>query len=143
MSSPYLSLYVHLIWSVKHRQPLLTTDIEPSVYRCINAECERCRALLLAVGGIETHVHLLIAFPPTLALSQLVKQIKGSSSHFVTHELQRPDFFWQGGYGAFTLHRSHVPRVQDYINRQKEHHANNTLIAILEQDEEEFPLQNE
>jgi putative transposase len=137
MSNPYLSLYVHLIWSTYQRQPTLTEDIEESVYRYLHTQCESQRAVLLAIGGIETHIHLLVKLPSSLSVGGLVKQLKGSSSRFISYDLERPSFKWQGGYGAFTMQRSLVPRVQDYIHHQKEHHRANTLKAILEKDEEE------
>lgn len=136
MSNPYLSLYVHLIWGTYERQSLITADIEDQLYRCIHTECDKLRTNLLAIGGIENHVHLLISLPATLSVSTLVKQLKGSSSHFVTHELNRPNFKWQGGYGAFSISRSAIPRVKEYIHHQKEHHRNNTLLDSLERDEE-------
>jgi REP element-mobilizing transposase RayT len=80
------------------------------------------------LGGIEDHLHLLVRLPTTLAIATLLKEVKGSSSHLVTHEIRPGEFFkWQGAYGAFTLAKADVPRVIDYIRNQREHHAAQTL----------------
>ncbi len=78
---------------------------------------------MLAIGGVEGHVHVLVRIPTTVSVAGLVKQIKGSSSHLVTHRLGgRETFKWQGGYGAFTVSKENVPAVRRYVLRQKEHH---------------------
>lgn len=77
----------------------------------------------------------------TTAIATLVKEVKGSSSHLVTHAIMPGAFFkWQGAYGAFTIRKSEVPTVKAYIENQKQHHAENCLFPELEevfvQDEE-------
>lgn len=117
-------LYVHLIWTTWDRLPLLTPELEEVVYRCFNAECRRLGAEMLAVGGVADHVHLLVRLPRTLDVARLVKQLKGASSHLVTHEVRPGEFFkWRGGYSAFSVSRWDVPRVRGYIRRQKQRHT--------------------
>ncbi len=89
-------------------------------------------APLCVVGGIQDHVHVLAAFRPATSPSDFVQQLKGSSSHLVTHVLKRP-FEWQEGYGVFSVSESNVERVIEYIRNQKQHHAKNTLIVEWEQ----------
>ena len=87
----------------------------------------------MAIGGTLDHVHLLVRFPTTLSVAKLAKEVKGVSSHLVTHVLRPGEFFkWQGGYGAFTLRKKDVPVVQRYIQKQKEHHQMGTEIAWME-----------
>jgi putative transposase len=86
---------------------------------------------VIAIGGIDDHVHLLVAMPATLAPADLVKQVKGASSHLVNHG-REPFFRWQGGYGAFSVSKHHVPRIRDYVLRQEEHHRFNRLTPELE-----------
>jgi putative transposase len=97
------------------------------------ATCRELGCTPLAIGGIEDHVHLLMRFTPKITIAQLVRQIKGASSHAVTHTI-RPDHFfkWQGSYGAFTISQRSVPQVSGYILAQKAHHSNSTLINALE-----------
>lgn len=130
---PYAELYVHLVWATWDRLPLITPEVQQAVYACIHTECETLRAELLEIGGIEDHVHLLARIPPTLCIAELAKQVKGSSSHLVTHRLPGShDFKWQGAYGAFTVSRSHVPGVRRYIRNQEAHHRNQILNEHLE-----------
>ena len=77
---------------------------------------------------MPNHVHLLVALSPAVAVSKLVKEIKGSSAHLITHRLapDRP-FRWQGGYGAFTLRTEDPPIVRRYVLNQEMHHARRTV----------------
>ena len=88
---------------------------------------------IFGVGGIEDHVHILITLPATISIAELVRQIKGASSHFVTNVASDFTYFeWQHGYGAFTLHKSHVPKIIEYIKNQEAHHRFGTLLPELE-----------
>jgi len=83
----------------------------------------------VAIGGIEDHVHLLARLHTTITIAKLVKEVKGASSHLVTHEITPHDFFkWQGAYGAFTIRKSDVPQIKAYILNQKQHHAENNVL---------------
>jgi putative transposase len=126
-------LFVHLVWATWDRLPLITAEIKPVVYASIQAQAGGVGAELLVVGGIEDHVHLIVEFPPTLSISNLVKQLKGSTSHLITHEVQPGETFkWQGSYGAFSLSKRSLPAARDYVLRQEEHHRNGTLLKALE-----------
>jgi putative transposase len=87
-----------------------------------------------ALGGMPDHIHLLVRFPTTLTIADLVKGIKGASSHLQTQHAAPGEFFkWQGGYGAFTVSPDVVPAVRTYIQHQKQHHAAGNLWAEWEQ----------
>ncbi len=78
---------------------------------------------ILALGGVEDHVHILVRLPGTVAVASLVKQLKGASSHLMNHAVENPaGFRWRSGYGAFSVSRRVLPQVRDYILRQEEHH---------------------
>jgi len=107
--------------------------------RALGAECARLNAEVLAIGGVEDHVHLLLRLPATLSLSELLKQLKGTSAHLVTHQLAPDAFFkWQGGYAAFSVSPRHLRQVADYIANQRHHHRTDTLLPLLEPDAEAF-----
>jgi REP element-mobilizing transposase RayT len=128
MRAPYTQLYLHAVWATWDRLPLITPDIELRVYGAINEKCRGLNAYPLALGGIEDHLHLLVRLPTTLSVADLLKEVKGASSHLVSHEITPDKFFkWQGAYGAFTIAKSEVPRVNDYIRNQKQHHASQSL----------------
>jgi REP element-mobilizing transposase RayT len=105
----------------------------PQVYDCIQAECTGLRVDLVAIGGIEDHVHVLVRIPPSIAISYLVQQLKGVSSHLANHSAAAEYVFkWQGGYGAFTVSKRSVADVRDYILNQEERHQTGRLYRALE-----------
>jgi REP element-mobilizing transposase RayT len=133
MRGPYTELYLHLVWATWDRLPLISEAIEPRLYAAMAQKCRKLKCVPLAIGGIEDHVHLLVRFHTTVAIATLVKEVKGSSSHLVTHEITPGEFFkWQGSYGAFTLRKEEVPWVEGYIARQREHHAAGTTVEAWE-----------
>ena len=134
MRGPYTQLYLHLVWATWDRLPLVTPAIEPRLYAAIAEKCRTLKCEPLAIGGIEDHVHLLVRLHTTVAVATLVKEVKGSSSHLVTHEITPGEFFkWQGAYGAFTLRKEDMPGVRTYVENQRKHHAVHTIWEEWEQ----------
>ena len=137
MRGPYTQLYVHCVWATWDRLPLLTGAYAAQIHATIAAKCRELGCTPVAVGGIEDHIHLLAQLPSKLSVADLVKEVKGSSSHLVTHVLQPGIFFkWQGAYGAFTVSKEAVPLVAEYIEKQKAHHSANKLLPDWERCEE-------
>ena len=133
MRAPYTQLYLHLVWATWDRHPFLVPAIRARVYECIQAECVNLRVDVIALGGMEDHVHLLVRVPATIAPADLVKRVKGASSHMVNHDVRPPFYFkWQGAYGAFSVSKRHVPMIREYVLRQAEHHRDRTLYPLLE-----------
>lgn len=138
-----LALFLHLVWCTWDRQPWVTPMIERRVYRNIESEAQGLGCTVLALNGMPDHVHLLVSFPTTLTIADLVKQVKGVSSHFINETLQfaaQPGtaFKWQGSYGAFTVSRWDVEKIMNYVKRQKEHHRANELFPEWEEAFEEI-----
>jgi REP element-mobilizing transposase RayT len=139
---PFTQLYVHYVWATWDRLPLITPEFEAQIYASIATKCRELDCEPLAIGGIEDHIHLLVKISPSLSISTLVKEIKGSSSHLMTHILRPGVFFkWQGAYGAFSVSHDAIPTVTKYIRNQKAHHAAHTLIPNWEQWEEKVSTQ--
>lgn len=133
MPTPYLQLYMHLVWSTWDRRPLLSRTHQPSVHAAIAERCRVLHCLPLAVGGTEDHVHTLVSLRPAISVSMLVQEIKGYSSYLVTHQLQPGMFFkWQGSYGAFAVTKRDLERVRSYVVDPLRHHTSNTVIQELE-----------
>ena len=138
MRAPFTQLYLHLVWSTWDRLPLITEDIRERLYAAIGTKCRELGCEPLAIGGIADHVHLLARLSSTISVAQLVKEVKGSSSHLVTHVLRPDEFFkWQGAYGAFTIRQSEVGVVKAYIDNQVCHHVENRLDTEWETDQTE------
>jgi REP element-mobilizing transposase RayT len=134
MREPFTQLYLHLVWATWDRLPLITDAIEARLYAAIADKCREFKCVPLAIGGVADHVHLLVRLHTTVAVATLAKEVKGSSSHLITHEITPDQFFkWQGAYGAFTLRKDDVPTVKAYIERQKDHHAAGDLLENWEQ----------
>ena len=134
MRAPYTELYLHCVWATWDRLPLITDGIEARVYAAIRSKSDELQCPCLAIGGMPDHMHVLMRLHTTVAVADLIKGIKGASSHLITHMVQPGEFFkWQGAYGAFTVSKSDVPQVMAYVERQKQHHAGNELWDVLEQ----------
>jgi putative transposase len=96
MRGPYTQLYLHLVWATWDRLPLITSDVEVAIHACIADKCRELKCEPIAVGGIEDHIHLLVGFHAAMAPATIVKEVKGASSHLMTHKLRPDTFFrWQ------------------------------------------------
>ncbi len=136
MREPFTQLYLHVVWTTWDRLPLITPAIQPRLYGAIFDKCRELKCQAIRIGGIEDHVHLLVRLHSTVAVATLVKEVKGASSHLMTHEICPDQFFkWQGAYGAFTLRRQDVPVVKAYIMNQRNHHEANTVQVEWEKTE--------
>jgi putative transposase len=134
MRELYTPLYLHLVWATWDRLPLITEEIKPRIYATIAEKCREMKCVSLAIGGISDHVHLLVRLYTTVAVADLAKEVKGSSSHLVTHEITPGVFFkWQDAYGAFTIRKSEVSNLTAYIQNQEQNHLENKLQPEFEQ----------
>jgi putative transposase len=137
MPSSYLSLHYHLVFSTKHREPLLSPAVVPRVYDYIGGITRGLGGQLLVAGGIPDHVHLLVRLGATRAGAEVLRDLKAESSKWIHRNL--PDlatFRWQIGYGAFAVSVSNLPDVKAYIENQEEHHRTRTyqqeFVALLD-----------
>lgn len=124
MRKPFTQLYCHLVWATWDRLPPITPEMEPRLYGVIRAKARELRCVPIAIGGTENHLHFLCSFEPTTAIAKLVQQVKGVSSHLMTHAVENVESFkCQGAYGAFTVSNDAIEVVKAYILNQKRHHA--------------------
>ena len=133
MARTYTELFYHFIWATKGREPLLTPELEPHVHRFLRHKCEELGIGVHALNGMPDHVHLACTLPTHLSIADALETLKGSSSRFA-NELPDRYLYWQPGYGALTFAKTDLPRIVQYIDRQKEHHAAGTLSAKMERD---------
>ena len=108
-------------------------ECEGLLYSTVLGKAKELGCEPLAIGGIEDHIHLLLRFPATAALSEIVKGIKGASSRHMVLTFPDKFFKWQGSYGATTVSPNAVKRVIEYIQNQKQHHASHALHNAWEQ----------
>jgi REP-associated tyrosine transposase len=117
MAHTYSTNLIHCIFSTKDRKPLIPPDRTSGLYAYFGGIAQGEGFCLIAAGGTENHVHLLITLPAKVPLAIAVQKLKGSSSRRMG-----PDFSWQEGYGAFSVSPSQVPIVKRYIRNQEIHH---------------------
>jgi len=128
------SIYYHVVFATKERQPLLNEDIKIRVYDYILKKSKELGLYLHRIGGIEDHVHLLMYIPPKYAVSDIVGRLKGSSSHYVNQEMEGDDvLYWQRGYGVHTISASHFQKVYDYVKNQQDHHRDKDFWEEFEE----------
>lgn len=135
---PYCQLFYHLVWSTKHREPCITSDVEPVIYNLLRTKAIGLGGTVFALNGGVEHVHLVTTIPPRIAVATFVGQVKGVASAKLNQS--RPGeipFYWQEEYGAFSFDGKRLPNVIAYVENQKQHHALNNTIPILERTEGE------
>lgn len=131
----YWRLCYHFVWTTKERRPYITSEVEPALYRWLYSEAKKLYCPFFYVGGIVDHVHVLTAVRPSIAPADFMKQLKGSSSRFISQEFHRP-FEWQDGYGVFSISERSIDSVKAYVENQKVHHRDDSLIQVLEETDE-------
>jgi REP-associated tyrosine transposase len=122
------SVLIHLIFSTKHREPLITPTIEIELHPYMAKIFRGLKSPSLAINGVTDHVHVLFALGRVIAIADLVEEVKTESSKWIkTKGPEFRNFHWQKGYGAFSIGQSQVPAVKRYIARQKMHHRRVTF----------------
>jgi putative transposase len=124
MGSTYSKIYIHIVFAVKYRQALIRPAWKDNLYKYITGIVQDDGSKMLAINGVEDHIHIFIGYVPRSSLSDLVRQIKGGSSKFINeNRFCKTKFRWQEGYGAFSYSRSQIGIVARYIDNQEKHHA--------------------
>ncbi len=136
MASTLTNLLYHIVFSTKHRIPLITEDIQEPLYRYVGGIIRGEGGSQLEIGGTPDHVHILARFPARKSVSDMLRHIKASSSKWLNDKGREDRFAWQEGYGAFSVSQSRVPAVRRYLENQEEHHRRwsfkQELISLLE-----------
>ena len=123
MPQSFAQLHVHVVFSIKGRAPLIDPGWERRLYDVIGGILKTVKCSLLAGGGIEDHVHLLISLARDISVSDVVRNVKTDSSKWIHEDLAGlANSHWQTGYSAFSVSQSQLPAVRRYIANQNEHH---------------------
>ena len=122
MSNTYSSLLLHIVFSTKNRKKWIVPEIDNRVWSYIG-RIARTHDLSAIEVGVNDHVHALVLGQPVHSPSDIAKWLKAESSKWIHEEFdQMQTFAWQDGFGAFSVSKSNVPAVVDYITRQRERH---------------------
>jgi len=137
MANTYTQIYLQVVFAVEGRQSLIKQEHNSELQKYITGIVSGQKQKLIAINNLPDHLHLLVGLQPDIALSDLVRNVKASSSKFINEKhwtLGR--FSWQEGFGAFSYSRSQLGVVIRYIEDQQKHHAKNSFreeyVAFLE-----------
>jgi len=123
MSQSLSKVYVHITFSTKNHIKSIDKEIRPRLFEYLGGICNQLDCIPLQVGGIGDHVHILCLLSKKITQMKLIEEIKKSSSKWIkTIEPKYRNFYWQDGYGIFSVNPSEVNVVIDYIKNQEEHH---------------------
>ncbi len=138
----FTCLTYHIVFSTKYRKRTITDGVQDRLYEYLGGTLRSKKGQLIEIGGVEDHVHLLAGLSPSLAVSDVVRDLKSNSSKWMRDERRVESFEWQKGYGAFTVSFDRVDAIRKYIQNQKEHHKTRTFqeeyIDFLERHGIEF-----
>jgi len=134
MANTYSSLFYHLVFSTKNRKSWIKPEIENRIWSYIGGIARAHNMQAIQVGGIDDHVHALLRAKPVHSPSEIAKLIKTETSKWIHQEFdQMRTFGWQDGFGVFSVSKSNVPKVVEYIKRQREHHLGESFEDEYEQ----------
>lgn len=133
MSHSFYKMWIHSIWSTKERAPLIHANIESQLYRFMSRQFQEIGCPARIINGMPDHIHCLFSLSPQKSVADVIKQIKGSSSHYVNqHNLIANKFAWQKGYAAYSISESAVEKAYLYILNQKNHHQTKPFLQEYE-----------
>ena len=123
MSQSFVQIYVHFVFHTKNNVRLIREEVENELYSYLGGILKNYRSNPLQIGGTSNHIHVLCTLPKTISLADLVGELKKSSSKWIKMKgVHYQNFYWQDGYGGFSVSNSGVDAVKKYILTQKEHH---------------------
>jgi REP element-mobilizing transposase RayT len=122
------AVYIHLVFSTKHRHPFLHDEnLRTDLHSFIGGTSKTLECPPLIVGGVEDHVHILARFGRTITQAEWVKELKRVSNLWLKEEGGIAEFEWQAGYADFSVSQSNLEEVKRYIESQKQHHRKRTF----------------
>ncbi len=123
MGQSLVNNYIHIIFSTKLRVSLIHEPIQNELYSYIGGICKEMECQPIKIGGYIDHIHILCMLSKKIALMNLLEEVKSHSSKWMkTKGTDFKNFYWQNGYGAFSVNPSEIDKVIAYIENQKEHH---------------------
>lgn len=128
MANTLTDLIYHIVFSTKNRSPIIHSGLQEKLYSYIAGIAKRQEALVIQIGGVSDHVHIVLQLKPTHKLSEVIQKIKGHSSKWINKQNNTTTKFqWQEGYGVFTVSASQKPLVIQYVKEQEKHHKKVTF----------------
>jgi putative transposase len=142
MAQSLVRNYIHLVFSTKHRLPYIDESIENELFNYLGGVCKKLECQPIIVGGYLDHVHILCLLSKKIALVKLLEEVKSHSSKWIKAKGENySNFYWQDGYGAFSVNPKEVEVVVKYITAQKTHHSKKTFQTELVQFLKEYNVE--
>jgi putative transposase len=142
----FTRLTYHIVFATKYRKRSIKNHVQERLYEYIGGTLRGKKGHLIEIGGVEDHVHILAGLSPSLAVSDVVRDVKANASKWITEEGVLDAFEWQKGYGAFTVSVDRIETICRYIRNQETHHKTKTIqeeyIDFLERHGIEFRLEH-
>ncbi len=124
MANTYTQLYIHIVFAVKARQPLIPKQHKSELHRYIAGIITNRKQKVIQINSMPDHIHILVGIAPDIAISELVRDIKTSATRFINQKRWiAGKFMWQEGFGAFSYSHSQLKDVVAYIQDQEIHHT--------------------
>jgi putative transposase len=128
MGQSLVKNYIHIIYSTKNRQPFIRQEYEVELYKYLGGVCKAHDCTPIQVGGHLDHVHILCLLSKRMTSADLLEEVKTDSSKWMKKRApELKNFYWQDGYGAFSVNPREVDMVTEYIQNQREHHSTKTF----------------
>jgi putative transposase len=144
MSHSLTKIWIHLIFGTKERMPLINESFEKKLYEHLKQIIENdFKSLVFSINGTSDHTHILLLQNQNYSIAEIVKNVKGNSSHWINQNgFTNFKFAWQTGYGAFSISESMIEDVKKYILNQKEHHKNFSFQEEFDRFEKKYGYKN-
>ena len=128
MGQSLVKNYIHIVFSTKNREPLIKSPVESELHTYIGGVCNKLECHVQKVGGYNDHIHIFCMLSKKIALIKLLEEIKSHSSKWIKAKGEGyENFYWQDGYGAFSVKPSEIDKVTAYITNQHQHHSKITF----------------
>ena len=128
MGHSYSDMLNHIVFSTKHRERIISDELKPKLFAYMAGIIEELEGKAIIINGMPDHVHILTTNSPKISVSEFIGKVKANSSGWVNKQSRaRTKFYWQTGYGSFSVSRSKVDEVHNYIADQERHHRKMTF----------------
>lgn len=143
MANTYTQVHIQFVFAVKYRARLIDASWKTELYKYITAIVQNHTHKMIAINGVADHIHILIGMRPIQSISELMQDVKRSSSKWINeNKIKTGKFEWQEGYGAFSYSKSAIKNVIHYIENQEQHHSKQTFrdeyVELLKKKEVDF-----
>ena len=141
MANTYTQIHIQVVFTVRNRECIIQNTWKDDLYKYMSGIVRSNDHKLLAINGMPDHVHILLGLRPSQSLSDLMQDVKGSSSRWINDQkFIHGKFSWQEGFGGFSYCKSEVETVTNYIHNQVSHHKRKTFLEEYREILKEFEV---